>query len=185
MKFVVAFYDGFDYDLLGACTVDEGKTKEEIIDLCGLELAITEEDCELSPLNGKYCIEDLYVFDLKAYDTNTLEIMSNNNHLSEDLQKIFREEYENKNEYSLRNVRKKGYFEFNKYVNERTLVTGFRYNNQNVVYIQIENREIDFLTITGYIISDYLFETCKREPIGGYNIYKIMVEGKEVYKYES
>lgn len=49
----------FEGEELGSVLTGDWLTKEEICDFAGVELAETEEDWELMPENGKYCIDDL------------------------------------------------------------------------------------------------------------------------------
>lgn len=57
MKWTVK-YDG---EILGSVLTNHGMTDEEICEMAGVELAITREDFENMPENGKYDLEELEI----------------------------------------------------------------------------------------------------------------------------
>lgn len=57
MRFIVKF----EGEKLGSVLANHSMTDEEICECAGVELAITKEDYEGMPENGKYALEDLEI----------------------------------------------------------------------------------------------------------------------------
>lgn len=57
MKHIIKFED----EIIATLTANHSMTDEEICEACGIELAITEEDFENMPENGKYDISELVI----------------------------------------------------------------------------------------------------------------------------
>lgn len=55
MKYIVKF----ENEVIGSVTTNHSMTDEEICDFAGVELAITQEDFEGMPENGKYDLDEL------------------------------------------------------------------------------------------------------------------------------
>lgn len=53
----------FDGEEIGRVLANHSMTDEEICEACGVELAITEEDFEDMPENGKYDLDELEIIE--------------------------------------------------------------------------------------------------------------------------
>ena len=57
MRYIIKF----DGEEIGAVTTNHSMTDEEICEMAGVELAITQEDFEGMPENGKYDLDELEI----------------------------------------------------------------------------------------------------------------------------
>lgn len=57
MRWIVKFED----EILGSVLTDHAMTNEEICEFAGVELAVTQQDFENMPENGKYDLDELEI----------------------------------------------------------------------------------------------------------------------------
>lgn len=53
----------FDGEIIGSVLTNHSMTDEEICEMAGVDLAITQEDFEGMPENGKYDLEELEIIE--------------------------------------------------------------------------------------------------------------------------